>query len=151
MTNPNGYNLEERVASLFQPDTLLPAQYLENYRRKSYMEPETRLMLAVLEDAVACYQKYVLAHDERGVELFNDAEAWVMREDPEWLFSFDNICESLGINPAYMRDGLVRWKHAALEKQPKTKVHEMDRRKAAKETHPRHDAEEDRLLKAAGD
>jgi len=149
MTNPNGYNLEERVASLFQPDTLLPAQYLENYRGKSYMEPETRLMLAVLEDAVACYQKYVLAQDERGAELFHDAEAWVMQEDHAWLFSFDNICESFGINPAYVRDGLVRWKRAALEKQPKTKVHETGRRKAAKETRQRDDAEE-RLLKAAG-
>jgi|SRR5262249_32843464 len=150
MANPNEYNLEERVASLFQPDTLLPAQYLENYRRKSYMEPETRLMLAVLEDAVACYQKYVLAHDERGAELFQDAEAWVMQEDHTWLFSFDNICESLGINPAYMRDGLVRWKRVALEKQPSTKFHEIGQRKAVKETRQPHDAEE-RLLKAAGD
>ena len=139
MANQNGYNVEERVTSLFQPDTLLPAQFLENYRRKSYMEPETRLMLAVLEDAVACYQKYVLAHDERGVELFHDAEAWVMQEDPAWLFSFDNICESLGINPAYMREGLVRWKREAL-----------GRRKAGKENRQRHVAEE-RLLKAAGD
>ncbi|HEY1269747.1 MAG TPA: hypothetical protein VGH16_20980 [Candidatus Binatia bacterium] len=150
MANQNGFNAEDRVASLFQPDTLLPEQYLETYRRKSFMEPETRLMLAVLEDAVACYQKYVQAEDERGMELFRDAEAWVMRRDSEWLFSFDNICESFGINPAYMRDGLVRWKRAALEKQPKTKVHELGRRKAVKEARQRHDAEE-RLLKAAGD
>jgi hypothetical protein len=71
-----------------------------------------------------------------------------MQEDHAWLFSFDNICESLGINPAYMRDGLVRWKRAALEKQPE--VHELGRRKAAKETRQRHDTEE-RLLKVAGD
>ena len=150
MANPNAFNVEERVASLFQPDTLLPAQYLENYRQKSYMEPEARLMLAVLEDAVTCYQKYVFAQDERGAELFHDAEAWVMQKDSKWLFSFDNICESLGINPAYVRDGLVRWKRAALGKQPKTKVHEMSRHRAAKETRQRHDAEEG-LLKAAGD
>ena len=150
MANPNAYNLDERVASLFRPDTLMPNQYLENYRRKLHLAPETHLMLAVLEDAVACYQKYVLAQDERGGELFRDAEAWIMQEDHAWLFSFDNICESLGINPAYMRDGLVRWKRAALEKQPKTKVHELGRRKAAKETRQRHEAEE-RLLKAAGD
>jgi len=150
MANPNAYNLDERVASLFQPDTLMPNQYLENYRRNLHLAPETHLMLAVLEDAVSCYQKYVLAQDERGVELFRDAETWIMKEDFEWLFSFDNICESLGINPAYMRDGLVRWKRAALEKQPKTKVHDLDRRKAVKETRQRRDAEE-RLLKAAGD
>jgi hypothetical protein len=150
MANPNAYTMEERVASLFQPDTLLPAQYLETYRRKSYMEPETRLMLAVLEDAVACYQKYVLAQDERGAELFRDAEAWIMREDTEWLFSFDNICESFGINPAYMRDGLVGWKRAALEEEPKAKVYDMGRRKAGKGTRQRRGTEE-RLLKAASE
>lgn len=148
MTNQNAFNVEDRVASLFQPDTLLPEQFLENYRRKTFMEPETRLMLAVLEDAVACYQKYVRATDERGMELFRDAEAWVMQEDHAWLFSFDNICESFGINPEYLREGLARWKRAALEN-PKTELHEPGRRKAAKENRQRHDSEE-RLRKAAG-
>jgi hypothetical protein len=150
MANQIGFNVEDRVASLFQPDTLLPEQYLETYRRKSFMEPETRLMLAVLEDAVACYQKYVQAKDERGIELFREAEAWVMQEDHAWLFSFDNICESFGINPEYMREGLVRWKRAALEKGPKAKVYDMDRRKAGKESRKRRNAEE-HLLKAAAD
>jgi hypothetical protein len=140
MANQITMNVEERVASLFQPDTLLPAQFLETYRRKSHLEPETSLMLAVLEDAVACFQKYVLARDERGLELFHEAEEWVMQEDTEWLFSFDNICDSLGINPEYLRAGLVRWKRAVLQKQPKAKVYELARR---------HDDGEE-FLKAAG-
>jgi hypothetical protein len=148
MTNQNAFNVEDRVASLFQPDTLLPEQFLENYRRKTFMEPETRLMLAVLEDAVACYQKYVQAKDERGMELFRDAEAWIMQEDHAWLFSFDNICESFGINPEYMREGLVRWKRAAMEKGPKAEVYDIDRRKARKEGRKRRKPEE-HLLKAS--
>ncbi len=150
MANPNEFNVEERVASLFQPDTLLPSQFLETYRRKAHMEPEKVLMLAVLEDAVACFQKYVLARDEHGRELFRDAEAWVMQEDAAWLFSFDNICESLGINPAYLRRGLVRWKRAVLEKQPKAKVYEMEWRKARRETREGEEAGE-QMMKAAGD
>lgn len=146
MANEMTTNVEERVASLFQPDTLLPAQFLETYRRKSHMEPETRLMLAVLEDAVACFQKYVVARDERGVELFREAEQWILQEDSEWLFSFDNICESLGINPEYLRGGLVRWKHAVLQKQPKAKVYEIARRQAGRE-----DNGGEQFLKAAGD
>jgi hypothetical protein len=145
MANQMTTNVEERVASLFQPDTLLPAQFLETYRRKLHMEPETRLMLAVLEDAVACFQKYVLARDERGVELFREAEQWVLQEDHEWLFSFDNICESLGINPEYLRAGLVRWKCAVLQKQPKAKVYDLARRQVGGEEGG------EQLLKAAGD
>lgn len=33
MTYETGLSVEERVTSLFQPDTLLPAQYLETFRR----------------------------------------------------------------------------------------------------------------------
>jgi hypothetical protein len=31
--------VEERVVSLFEPDTLVAAQYIENLRRKSLFEP----------------------------------------------------------------------------------------------------------------
>jgi hypothetical protein len=36
-----GYlNLEDKLASLFEPDTLLYAEYFENLRRKTVLEPE---------------------------------------------------------------------------------------------------------------
>ena len=146
MAEKNTVNVEDRVTSLFQPDTLMPAQYLETYRRKSHLEPETRLMLAVLEDAVTCFQKYILARDERGLELFREAEEWVLQEDNEWLFSFDNLCDSLGINPEYLRAGLVRWKRGLLQKQPKAKVYDLARRQADKEDR----TPDERFLKAAG-
>ncbi len=44
---------EEIDASLFQPDTVLPAQYLETVCRKNHLLAEQELMLAVLEDAVS--------------------------------------------------------------------------------------------------
>src|SRR5258705_11868678 len=150
MSNETNH-VEERVASLFQPDTLIPAQYLENYRRKSHLAPETRLMLAVLEDGVACYQKYVLARDEKGRQLFREAEEWVLREDSEWLFSFDNICEAMGLNPQYLRHGMVRWKQAQLEVQPKAKVYDLARRKARKIGVVAPAPTGRRLLKASGD
>lgn len=133
MAEQTTLNAEERVASLFQPDTLLPAQFLDTYRRKAHLEPETSLMLAVLEDAVACFQKYALARDEHGLELFREAEEWILQKDTAWLFSFDNICESLGINPDYLRAGLVRWKRDQLEKQPKAKVYDLRLRQTGKD------------------
>ena len=36
----------ELVESLFQPDTLVPAQYLDGFKRQSPLEPERELVLA---------------------------------------------------------------------------------------------------------
>ncbi|HEY6364283.1 MAG TPA: hypothetical protein VI585_05770, partial [Candidatus Binatia bacterium] len=44
-------------------------------------------------------------------ERFAKAEAWILETDTEWLFSFVNCCEALGIAPDYLRQGLLRWKH----------------------------------------
>ncbi len=47
--------IEKMVASLFEPDTVLCAQYLETVCRKNHLLAEQELMLAVLEDAVTCF------------------------------------------------------------------------------------------------
>ena len=50
---------------------------LETFQRKWYWEPEEKLMLAVLDDAIACFQKYAFARDRKGKVLFQEAEEWV--------------------------------------------------------------------------
>jgi hypothetical protein len=50
----------DRVSSLFQVDTLATQQFHDTYRRKIPQQPEIRLMLAVLEDAINCYQDNLL-------------------------------------------------------------------------------------------
>ena len=70
MSYETGLSMEERVTSLFQPDTLMPEQYLDTFRRKLHLEPEKKLMLAVLEDAIACFQKYVFARGGKGKSFF---------------------------------------------------------------------------------
>ena len=125
MMQEKGLSVEEKVSSLFQTDTLLPDQYLDTFRRKTHLAPEKRLMLAVLEDAIACYQKYVLARDSKGKTLFHDAAGWIEEEEADWLFSFENICEMLGFDPQYVRDGLMRWKEAKLRTRPQAKVYRL--------------------------
>lgn len=105
---------EEKLASLFRPDTLLAAEYFENFRRKTLLEPEKRLMLAVLEDAVNCFQDNVLIHSGRRKKLFEEAEEWILEEGNDWVFSFENICEVFGFNSEYLRKGLLRWKERQL-------------------------------------
>ena len=82
---------EERVQELFQPDTLLPSQYFDRIRRRASFDGERRLMVAVLEDA----------------------DAWIESDDKSWIFSFENICDVLGIDATYLRKGLRRWKQQA--------------------------------------
>ena len=101
---------DEKVASLFQPDTLLSAQYFGNLRRRTLSQPEMRLMLAILEDAIHCFQDNLAAESGKGKNLFDEAEEWILDEGGDWIFSFGNVCEQLGFNPAYVRQGLLRWK-----------------------------------------
>jgi hypothetical protein len=101
---------QDRLASLFEPDVLLPAQFFSAFRRIGGLDRERLLMLAVLEDAVDCYQKYAFAKDPRGQQLFSEAEEWVGSDDKGWLFSFENICDTLEIAPGYVRRGLRGWR-----------------------------------------
>jgi len=101
---------EETGGPVFQPDTVLPSQFFTTLREKAFVEGEKRLMSAVLADAVDTYMKQGHSLDPRARQLFLDAEAWLFQEQPgRWLFSFDNICDVLGLEPEYIRRGLVEW------------------------------------------
>jgi len=102
--------MADRFVNLFEPDTLLPAQFFAAFSREGGLVRERRLMLAVLQDAVECYQKYALARDPKGRLLFEGAEEWIESGEREWPFSYENICEILGLNPGYIRRGLSKWR-----------------------------------------
>jgi hypothetical protein len=104
----------QKISSLFEPDTLVSAQYFQNFRGKIYLEPEKRLILAMLEDAVSCFQVYVTARSGSGKKLFNEPEEWIMMKHNDWIFSFASVCEMLGFNPEYVRQGVRRWKQKKL-------------------------------------
>jgi hypothetical protein len=114
-------NSDENIVSLFEPDMLVSAQYFENLRSKTLLEPEKRLMLAVLEDAINCFQHNVLAQSGKRKRLFEEAEEWILAGDRDWFFSFENICEVCGINPEYVSHGLLRWKEKKLPRYPDSK------------------------------
>jgi hypothetical protein len=107
--------LDERLPGLFEPDTLLPVQYFEAMRKKHLLEGEKRLILSVLEDAIECFMKCIDASTSKGQRLFRDADEWIAHEDKRWVFSFDNVCDMLDINPEYMRMGLRKWKDKRLD------------------------------------
>jgi hypothetical protein len=99
--------MTESPAKLFEPDSLLPEQFFAGQGADDGAGNERQLMLAILRDAVECFQKYALARDARGTDIFDEADAWIFSDDREWPFSFENICDVLGVNPAYIRQGLA--------------------------------------------
>src|SRR5262245_56649157 len=92
----------------------LDNEIIERLFKKDIREGEERLMLAVLESAVKDFQKYVLARNFRGKQLFQHAEEWFFDKDAEALYSFENICDTLGFHPDHIRKGLMAWKDAKL-------------------------------------
>jgi hypothetical protein len=88
---------------------------IESVYKKSLREGEERLMLAVLENAVEYFQKYVLARNPGGKQRFQETEEWFLEKDSEALYSFENICETLGLHPDPIRKGLLVWKEAKLK------------------------------------
>jgi hypothetical protein len=103
-----------RASANALPDTLLPVQTGSAVFGETVTQPERMLMLAVLEEAVATYCKNVRPSTRRGSRLFQEAETWCASDDVHWPYSFVNICHVLGIDVAYLRTGLARWRQRAL-------------------------------------
>jgi hypothetical protein len=85
-------------------------------------------MLAILQDAVECFQKYAFAGGNKKKGLFKDREDWILKNDYEWVFSFVNVCETFGINPHYLRRGLSRWKQNAIRERSRRTTEYVQRK-----------------------
>jgi hypothetical protein len=68
---------------------------------------ERALMCAVLEDAIRCLMGQGYPGHSRGL-LAARARAWVAARDHRWPFSFECICDALGIEPSALRRHLLR-------------------------------------------
>ena len=104
----------DKALAVFQPDVLIREQFLSTYVRKFPLEPEKILMLAVLQNAVSCFQENFAARERRKRQLFLETHDWIVSEDRIYPYSFENICDALGFAPSYMRRGLMKWKEELL-------------------------------------
>jgi hypothetical protein len=109
----------ETVSTCLGAAAVLPEQFTSPAASPQKMRGEVALMVAVLEDAIACFQKGARATGKRARRLAREAEEWLWSNDPRWPFSCVNICAVLGIEPGYMRLGLKRWRHHPPTKPPK--------------------------------
>jgi hypothetical protein len=88
------------------PEAIVPAKFSSASRGPA--EGERRLLLALLEQALACYRKHASATDPRGRRAFAEAEAWLMGEESGALCSFQAVCDFLGLDPDYIRTALAQ-------------------------------------------
>jgi hypothetical protein len=96
----------EHFGAALQADTLAAAEFLAGCRRNFPLEPERELVLALLEDALDCFQKYFDSPRPKSRRLFAETEAWFFSDDRERPLSFANVCDFLGLDPDYLRRGL---------------------------------------------
>src|SRR4029450_6519886 len=100
------------VAVPFAPALVLPEEFFGGARRDSCISGEKALMLAVLEDGIRCFQEHLRNARSNPRLLSQQAEEGSRAFDYESPFSFNNVCETLGIDPSALRRALLSWKAA---------------------------------------
>ncbi|MFN8624383.1 MAG: hypothetical protein U0587_00100 [Candidatus Binatia bacterium] len=118
---------EAREGFPLQMEFILPEQFFGKLR--AYESAERRLLAAILEDAIGCFQRFLFASGPQQRRLHRDAARWIMERTPAVAgddvcpyFSFDRVCDVLGLDAEGVRDRLVRWRdgQAATARSPRT-------------------------------
>src|SRR5438093_10187314 len=98
---------DQREAEL-EPDILLPSQLVDGLFGASRLQPEKRLQLAVLEDAVLTFERCAGVDGARPRRLLAEVDAWFASDATDSPFAFVTICHTLNIDPDYIRGGMRR-------------------------------------------
>src|SRR3970040_691486 len=101
---------------IFSPDPVLRFRYENVHEAKKGLaehHAERDLLLAVLQDGIACFQGYFSKPSRTNEKLFLEAEEWVSSTDDD-VFSFNNVCENLGLAPADLTRGDRRWREKTI-------------------------------------
>jgi len=104
-----GSSVRTPSCGCISPEVVLPGQFYASVRNRRAGERERLLMLAVLEDAIVCYQRYSRARGPGVRHLFEEAQEWLESRDRSVLFSFESICDTLEISPEFVRRRLREW------------------------------------------
>lgn len=70
------------------------------------LQPEKRLLLAVLDDAVQVWRKVGNRSAPRGRRVRNELFDWFTSEETRSPFAFASICVTFGIDPTWARGRL---------------------------------------------
>jgi hypothetical protein len=103
--------------SLTLSDVILPSQYFGAMGAGGLCS-EQRLMLAVLVDAINIMQGWNRMGSARKRRAFAEAAQWVITKGTNYPFSFDSVCDALGIDSEVLRERLggLAMGHATTER-----------------------------------
>jgi hypothetical protein len=105
-----------------EPAAVLPVQLGSAFVRGATQQPEKRLMLAVLEDAVTVFLREAVREPGQTSRDYDETRAWIWSDEVVWPFSFVNICRTLGLEPSAIRRGLATWRQRQLALAPEHRV-----------------------------
>ena len=92
-------------------DAFMPVQFYPVRRASVSGEPVLRLMDAVLVDALRRFQRNFEARYRHGQKEFREAQFWIFQDKGSGPFSFEDVCDVLGVDPRRLRDLIVRWEN----------------------------------------
>ena len=84
-------------------DPMTPSQYYDMISRGQRYDGETRLLFAVLEDAIRCYALAKESPSSAQQREFQEVKDWVNTRGDHDVFSFDSICSVFSIEPEALR------------------------------------------------
>jgi hypothetical protein len=104
--------LENDCERIRWPEFLSPDQFFSDRLLTGNSAEELSLQWAVFMDGLQQY--WSLAENEAGrnSEEFTQEESWMLVDDEDWPFSFKQLCETFGLQPASVRTALSSWKNA---------------------------------------
>ena len=97
------------ITDALPPGPLLPSQFFAPFQRPIHKRGVGGLMVAILEDAIQCFQWQFVRNGRNAQRAGAEATAWLFCNDEKWIFSFVNICAALDLEPRRIQDQLLKW------------------------------------------
>jgi len=97
-----------------QAEAVLPIQFYGGRRGTRSTEPLRRLMVAMLFDAVRCFQTKFESRQPARQQEFAEVQSWLFSDKDNGPFSFKAVCDGLEIDPQAIRKGLTDWQQQKL-------------------------------------
>jgi len=94
-------------AKVVSVDPIVAESLFGSNNRNGPASAERELMVAVLSDAIECYWKYQKSRKRSEIRLYQDARSWIFADNENLPYSFSNVCETLQLDPAYIRRGIL--------------------------------------------
>jgi hypothetical protein len=106
--------VEPMEGEFSEAQAVLPLQFYGTRRGISRHEPLRRLMVAMLVDAIRCFQTMFVRRRPARLQEFTEARAWLFSDEDDGPFSFRAVCDELEIDAEVIRKWLGRWQRQKL-------------------------------------